>query len=85
MAEANQQRTYTHRQLAEILVKDQGIHEGLWGLYVEFGIAGTNLANPKDGTVNPAAIVPVIRIGIQPFREASSMTVDAAEVNPARE
>ncbi|MDI7277627.1 MAG: hypothetical protein QME94_16740 [Anaerolineae bacterium] len=83
MSEARQTYTYTHRELAEILVKHQGIHEGLWGLYVQFGFGGLNVVNPDDSAMSPAAIVPITRIGIQRFAEANSMTVDAAAVNPA--
>jgi len=85
MPEASQTYTYTHREFAEILVKQQGIHQGLWGLYVEFGIGGVNVVNSTDGAMSPAAIVPITKIGIQRFPEANSMTVDAAVVNPVAE
>ena len=82
MPEADQHFTYSHREIAEQLVKLADIHEGLWGLYIEFGLAGANMVNAADNTTTPAAIVPVLRIGIQRFPEANSMTVDAAVVNP---
>ncbi len=76
---------FSNQEVAEALVKKQGLHEGLWGLYVEFNIAGANV-NSLDGNIVPAAIVPLQRLGIQKFdEEMLSLTVDAAVVNPASE
>ena len=83
MAEANQ-IIYSHKELATLMVKDRGIHEGWWGVYLKFAIKGANVgANP--GTLLPAAIVPVLEIGLQKFDEDTSLSVDAAEVNPVKE
>jgi len=83
MAEANQ-ITFGHQEVAEALVKKQGIHEGFWGVYVEFGFAAANLANPADAkSLIPTAFNMVQKIGIQRFPEANNLTVDAAKVNPA--
>jgi len=79
-----QQFIFTYRDIAEALVKQQGIHEGLWGIYVEFAIAAANIGTTPEGNDTvPAAIVPIQKIGIQRFDEANSLTVDAAKVNPA--
>lgn len=85
MAEAKNY-VFGHRELAEILVKQQGIHEGLWGVYVEFGFAATNVSDPNtaEKTFTPAAISLIQKIGIQQFPEPSNLTVNAAEVNPAK-
>jgi hypothetical protein len=83
MAEARQY-IFSHKEVAEALVKQQGIHEGLWGIYIEFGIGAANIgATPEGDNVVPAAIVPIQKMGIQRFDEPSNLTVDAAEVNPA--
>jgi hypothetical protein len=76
------QITFAHKEIAEALVRLKDIHEGLWGVYLEFGIAGANVVNSADNTLTPAAVVPVLKIGIQRFPESNSLTVDAAEVNP---
>jgi hypothetical protein len=74
---------FDYKEVAEALIKKQGIHEGLWGIYMEFGIAAGNIpAGPSEQVLLPAAIVPVVKIGIQRFDKPSSLTVDAAEVNP---
>ena len=80
------QITFSHREVAEALVKDQGIHEGLWGIYVEFGIQGANIStDPESKNLLPAAVVPVLKLGIQRFGEENQLTVDAAQVNPQKE
>ncbi len=76
------QMLFTHKEVTEALIKAAGIHEGIWGVYIEFGIAGTNIEQP-DGFI-PAAIVPISKIGIQRFTEPNGSTVDAAKVNPVR-
>jgi len=75
--------TFTHSQVAEALIKHHDIHEGLWGLYVEFGIAAGN-AGPSPDQINPAAIVPILKIGLQKFEKPNNMTADAAIVNPSK-
>jgi hypothetical protein len=82
MAEAKNY-TFTYKEIAEALVKAQGLHEGLWGAYLQFGIGAANIpTGPSNETLIPAAIVPVLNIGIQRFEQPNSLTVDAAEVNP---
>ena len=76
-------RTFTHKEIAEILVKEQNIHEGLWGVYIKFGIGAANIGDPDNGLLLPSAIVPVREIGLQRFDKESNLTVDAAIVNPA--
>lgn len=77
------QFTYSYQELAEILIKQQGIHEGLWGFYFELGIGAGTTAGP-DGNFVPMAVIPLQRVGIQKFdQEAKGLTVDAAVVNPA--
>ena len=74
---------FSYKEVAEALVKQQDIHEGLWGIYIEFGIAATNInTSPNDDSLVPAAIVPVLKLGIQRFDKPNNLTVDAAQVNP---
>lgn len=78
-----QQITFTHKEVAEALIKQQDIHDGLWGLFIQFGLAAANLG-PGPEALNPAAIVPVLKIGIQKFPEPNSLTADASVLNPAK-
>jgi hypothetical protein len=82
MAEATQ-IVFKHKELAEILVKAQGIHEGIWGLFLRFGIAASNVG-ASEADLQPAAIVPVLEIGLQKFEKETNLSVDATKVNPAK-
>lgn len=82
MAETKQ-LVFTYKEVVEALLKQSHIHEGLWSLYVEFGIAAAN-AGPSDQELKPAAIVPVMSLGITKADKLNSLTVDASVVNPAR-
>jgi len=51
---------------------------------MEFGIVAGNIpTGPSEQALLPAAIVPVVKIGIQRFDKPSSLTVDATEINPS--
>src|SRR5437016_622146 len=67
MAESKQ-IVFGFRELAETLVKKEGIHEGHWGIFVRFGIQGANVGHGASDLL-PAAIVPILEIGIQRFDE----------------
>lgn len=81
MADA-QRYIFSLKEIAEALIKKQGIHEGNWGLYLEFGISGTNIMNEDQTQVLPAAIVPITKMGLQKFDAPNPLTVDAAKANP---
>jgi hypothetical protein len=74
--------TFDFKEVAELLVKKHGIHDGLWTIYVEFGIGAANVG-PSPQELRPAAIIPVVKFGIQRVNESTNLTVDAAAVNPA--
>jgi hypothetical protein len=74
--------SYSFKELAALMVKDQGIHEGCWGIYARFGINAAN-AGPSEGDVRPTALVPILELGLQKFEELNNLSVDAAIENPA--
>jgi hypothetical protein len=74
--------SFDFKEIAELLVKNQGIHEGLWAIYVEFGIGAGNVG-PSPEELKPAAIIPVMKLGIQRVEEPSNLSVDASIVNPS--
>jgi len=80
MPEAKQ-IVYSFQELAELMIKDQGIHEGFWGIYARFGLGATN-AGPTETDLKPAAIVPIVELGLQRFDALNNLCVDAAKVNP---
>jgi len=81
MAEPTQ-FVYKFKELTELLLKERGITQGHWGVLIRFGFQATNITAGTD--VLPAAIIPVVEIGIQKFDEANALTVDAAELAKAK-
>jgi hypothetical protein len=75
------QFAYKHKELVEILVKAQGLHEGIWGLFVRFGLGASNVG-PSEDQLQPAAVIPILEIGLQRFEKETNISVDAAKVNP---
>jgi hypothetical protein len=82
MPESNQ-IVFKHKELATILIKNQNIHEGLWGIFVKFGIGAANIGESPENLL-PAAIVPILEIGLQKFDKETNLSVNAAEVNPPK-
>lgn len=82
MPEANQ-IMFSFKELAALMVKDQGLSDGYWGIYVRFGISAAN-AGPSDSDLKPTALVPVVELGLQKFDQLNNLSVDAAVVNPPK-
>jgi hypothetical protein len=80
MAEASQ-IMFSFKEIAELMIKRQGIHEGIWGLFVKFGLAAANVG-PSEGEVRPTAMIPILEMGLQKFDKESNLTVDASKANP---
>ena len=71
------------RELACVLVKHYGLHEGRFDLLVKFQI-GTGAVGPDPAAPIPGAMIGVSRIGLMPSRTDGFTTVDAALVNPVK-
>ncbi len=80
MAEPTQ-FVFSHKEVVEALLRKQGIHEGIWGLYVKFGIGASNVGS-SPAELLPSAIVPIVELGLQKFEQENNIAVDAAKVNP---
>ena len=76
------QYAFGYRDLATLLVKAKGVHEGLWCVHFRFGLKAANFGN-TDNDLLPTALVGVVEVGIQRVPKATNLTIDAAEVNPA--
>lgn len=82
MAEPRQ-LVFKHKEVVEALIRHQDLREGVWGLFVRFGIQAANIgASPAD--LMPAAIIPILEIGLQRFEQENNISVDAAKVNPPK-
>ncbi len=80
MAETTQ-IIFSYKEVAEALLKQQGVHEGVWGIYIKFGIKAANVGETSED-LRPTAIVPILEIGVQRLEKESNLAVDAAQVNP---
>ena len=75
---------FSLRELTEILVKNQGLHEGFYNLSIQFQI-GVGAVGPSSELICPGAMVGISRVGLSKTEETKKNihTVNAAEVNPA--
>jgi hypothetical protein len=81
MAEPTQ-IAFPYKEVVAALLKQQNIHEGIWGIYVKFAIQAINSGPTKD-ELRPTAVVPVVEIGLQKYEEVNGLSVDASKANPA--
>jgi hypothetical protein len=79
MAEPTQ-FSFTFKELAAALVKEAGLTSGIWGIQVRFGISARNVGGTEQDIV-PAAIVPIVEIGLQKFDRENNLSVDASVIS----
>lgn len=70
------------RDLAELLIKHRGLHEGLYNLAFQFQIA-VGAVGPSPEAAVPGAMLGVSGVGLEKVDQAGPHTVDAAVINPA--
>jgi hypothetical protein len=70
---------FSYKELAELMVKKQGLKEGFWAVYLRFGIGGANVGPTPDAIV-PTALVPVLELGLQRVEELGPLSIDASKV-----
>lgn len=71
--------SFSFKELAEMMIRELDLKEGIWGLQVQFGIAATN-GGMEPGDLRPMAIVPIMNLGLQRFDTVTAISADAAEV-----
>lgn len=79
--------TFTHEELLAILLKNAGIHEGLWMLSINFGLSATNMSPTTSAEENlrPCVMATVESFGLlQVERTLKGLTLDAGVVNPLK-
>jgi hypothetical protein len=77
--------SFNLKEVTTALLKDQGIHEGLWQLGIEFNF-GTALVGATKEDVRLSAFMQVNKLQLVRQAESSEqqpLVVNAAEVNPA--
>lgn len=70
-------------ELGTLLIKHNGIHEGLYNVSVEFQI-GVGSVGPEPNSVVPGAMIGVSKIGLAKVDQSGPHTVDASKVNPVK-
>jgi len=72
---------FSYAEVVTALLRAADIHEGIWGLSVRFGLSASNVGE-SETVLRPAAIVPLMEIGLQKFDKENNLAVDAKKVNP---
>ncbi len=80
MAEATQIE-YSLREVAELIVRDQGIKEGHWMILLKFAHTAANISLENKDDINPVVMTRVMAMGIQRVDEPSRISVDASELS----
>jgi hypothetical protein len=74
-------KQYDHKEVATLLIKEQGLHEGNFDLAFEFQIA-VGAVGPNPESLLPGAMLGIGKITLSPAAKPGPSTVDAAIVNP---
>lgn len=72
-------------ELSEVivaLIQRLGLHEGIWGLTVEFGLGVGNFGVSTE-EARPSAFVQVQKLGLTHTAVEGPLAIDASKVNPA--
>lgn len=72
---------FSFKEVITALLKAQDIHEGIWALFVRFGMNAANVGG-NENELRPTAIIPILELGLQKAEKESNVAVDAAKVNP---
>lgn len=87
MADVNQYAV-THKELLELLIRHNNVHEGQWTLMVGMQI-GTGNFGPTPEQSNPGIMATINQFGIQRILPGitpgpGSVILDAAKLNPKK-
>lgn len=75
----------TQRELLALLIRHFGVHEGTFGLSVDFKVAAVGAAGPTPDDTMPGIVFGISGVGIVPLDSQGSHTLDAAVCNPRPE
>ncbi|KPY92881.1 hypothetical protein AO069_03490 [Pseudomonas syringae pv. syringae PD2774] len=79
------ERRFSVHDLLVALLRDQNIHDGFWGLTVQFEAEGAAVPIAgKPGENLPGLAVAVSGVTLTPATEGENGAVDASLVNPPR-
>ncbi|MGC2458545.1 MAG: hypothetical protein WA435_11190 [Gallionellaceae bacterium] len=76
---------FTNKDLAILMLKDQGIHEGNWVLQAKFSFGAMNMGTTPEATdVVPSGIIGIAGMGLELTPQPLPFSINAAEVNPKK-
>ena len=67
------QYIFSFKEIVTALIKAQGVHEGIWGLFVNFGLNASNVG-PSESELRPAAMIPILALGLQKYDKESNLS-----------
>ena len=73
----------TMRDLATVLVKHYGLHDGVYDLIIEYQI-GMGGVGPDPSSPVPGVMIGASKVGLIPSTTKGPTAVDAAIVNPTK-
>ncbi len=71
--------SFTLHELAELLVREQGLTEGHWEIGCQFNFAAINLNIPPAGAA-PTGAMQITAMNLVQVAEPTELSVDAAEI-----
>lgn len=77
---------FSPKEVLELLIKKQDLHEGIWALRFQYSLIGVDAPFPK-GKANelvPGAILRIPKFTLQRIDVEKGNSLDAAKVNPAK-
>ena len=84
MAEPTQ-FVFSHKELVEILIRHQGLREGIWAAQFQLGMGNMQVPSPAGGSDTlPAVVVTIMGVGLQKAEKEGPSALDAAKVNPKK-
>jgi len=80
------QYTFALDEVAKLMIKEAGLHEGRWTLGIEFGIAVGAMGQGPDKDAFPGALVTANKLRLSVVSDSSAeppnLVFDAAKINP---
>lgn len=77
--------SFNHKEIVTLMLKDAGVHEGIWALSVDFRL-GAGAFGPTPDEVAPTGFVSIQGIGLQRIDpvppELPPLAFNASELNP---
>jgi hypothetical protein len=78
------QFSFSPQEVLELLIKKQGIHEGIWALRFQYILTGADIPYGKTNELVPSAILRIPKFVLQKLEAEKGNSLDAAKVNPAK-